>query len=144
MSLKYFQHSVFSYTSDKIVAFWYQRHYIFPQYKFSFFKNQYLYISVGFPMISPVTVTAGNGGSVSLGLTDLIWLLEHDDIIKWKHFPCYWPFVRGIHRSLVNSLHKGQWCGALMFYLICALNKQLSERSWGWWFDSMVLILKSL
>ena len=23
----------------------------------------------------------------------------HDDIIKWKHFPRNWPFVRGIHRS---------------------------------------------
>ena len=23
----------------------------------------------------------------------------HDDFIKWKHFPRYWPFVRGIHRS---------------------------------------------
>ena len=23
----------------------------------------------------------------------------HDDVIKWKHFPRYWPFVRGIHRS---------------------------------------------
>ena len=22
---------------------------------------------------------------------------------KWKHFPCYWPFVRGIHRSPVDS-----------------------------------------
>ena len=44
----------------------------------------------------------------------------HDDVIKWKHFPCYWPFVHGIHRSTVNSLHKGQWRGALMFSLICA------------------------
>ena len=44
----------------------------------------------------------------------------HDDVIRWKHFPCYWPFVRGIHRSPVNSLHKGQWRGALMFSLICA------------------------
>ena len=26
----------------------------------------------------------------------------HDDVIKWKHFPCYWHFVRGIHRSPVN------------------------------------------
>ena len=25
--------------------------------------------------------------------------LHHDDVIKWKHFPRYWPFVRGIHRS---------------------------------------------
>ena len=32
----------------------------------------------------------------------------HDDVIKWKHFPRYWPFVRGIHRSPVNSPHKGQ------------------------------------
>ena len=32
----------------------------------------------------------------------------------------YWPFVQGIHRSPVNSPHKGQWRGALMFSLICA------------------------
>ena len=44
----------------------------------------------------------------------------HDDVIKWKHFPRYWPFVRGIHRSPVNSPHKGQWRGAVMFSLICA------------------------
>ena len=25
--------------------------------------------------------------------------LKHDDVIKWKHFPRNWPFVRGIHRS---------------------------------------------
>ena len=42
-------------------------------------------------------------------------LASHDDVIKWKHFPRYWPFVRGIHRSP----HKGQWRGALMFSLIC-------------------------
>ena len=43
----------------------------------------------------------------------------HDDVIKWKHFPRYWPFVRGIHRFPVNFPHKGQWRGALMFSLIC-------------------------
>ena len=32
---------------------------------------------------------------------------KHDDVIKWKHFPRYWPFVRGIHRSPVNSPYKG-------------------------------------
>ena len=37
---------------------------------------------------------------------------------RWKHFPRYWPLVQGIHRSLVNSPHKGQWRGALMFSLI--------------------------
>ena len=46
--------------------------------------------------------------------------IDHDDVIKWKHFPHYWPFVRGIHQSPVNSPHKGQWRRALMFCLICA------------------------
>ena len=45
---------------------------------------------------------------------------RHDDAIKWKHFPRYWPFARGIHRSPVNSPHKGQWRGGLMFSLIYA------------------------
>ena len=44
----------------------------------------------------------------------------HDDVMNWKHFPRYWLFVRGINRGPVNSLHKGQWRGALMFSLICA------------------------
>ena len=43
----------------------------------------------------------------------------HDDIIKWKLFPRSWPFLRGIHRSPVNSPYKGQWRTALMFFLIC-------------------------
>ena len=44
----------------------------------------------------------------------------HDDVIKWKQFPRHWPFERGIHRSPVNSPHRGQWRGALMFSLNCA------------------------
>ena len=56
----------------------------------------------------------------------------HDDVIKWKHFPCYWPFVQGIHRSPVNSPHKGQWRGALMFSLICAwINAWVNNREAG-------------
>ena len=47
----------------------------------------------------------------------------------WRHqmetLPRYWPFVRGIHRSPVDSPQKGQWRGALMFSLICA-------RTNGW------------
>ena len=60
----------------------------------------------------------------------------HDDVIKWKQFPHYWPFVRGIHQSPVNSPHKGQWHGALMFSLIYALNERLSKQSWGWSFET--------
>ena len=56
----------------------------------------------------------------------------HDDVIKWKHFPRYWPFVPGIHGSPVNSPHKGQWRGALMFSLICArINGWVNNREAG-------------
>ena len=48
-------------------------------------------------------------------------------------FPRYWLFVRGIHRSPVNSPHKCQWRGALMFSLIC-LNKRLSKQPRCRWF----------
>ena len=61
----------------------------------------------------------------------VIWN-NHDDVIKWKHFPRYWPFVRGIHRSPVNSPHKGQWRGALMFSLICVwINGWVNNREAG-------------
>ena len=57
---------------------------------------------------------------------------SHDDVIKWKHFPRYWPFVREIHRSSVNFPHKGQWRGALMFSLICAwINGWVNNRDAG-------------
>ena len=56
----------------------------------------------------------------------------HGDVIKWKHFPRYWPFVQGIHRWPVNSPHKGQWRGALMFSLICAwINGWVNNREAG-------------
>ena len=42
-------------------------------------------------------------------------LIIQGDVTKWKHFPRNWPFVRGIHRSPVNSPHKGQWREALCF-----------------------------
>ena len=65
-----------------------------------------------------------------------ITLIMQDDVIKWKHFPRYWPFVRGIHRSSVNSPHKGQWHGALIFFFDLRLNKRLSKQSGGWWFET--------
>ena len=58
-----------------------------------------------------------------------IHLLNHDDVIKWKHFPRYWLFVREIQRPAVNYPHKGQWREAMMFSLISTLNKRLSKPS---------------
>ena len=56
----------------------------------------------------------------------------HDDVIKWKYFPRYWPFICGIHWSPVNSPHKGQWRGALMYSLISAwINGWVNNREAG-------------
>ena len=56
----------------------------------------------------------------------------HDDVLKWKHFPRFWPFVWGIHRWPVNSPHKGKWRGVLMFSLICAwINAWVNNRVSG-------------
>ena len=60
-----------------------------------------------------------NFNNISQGRITKSSVCDHDDVIKWKKFPRYWPFVRGIHRSPVNSPHKGQWRGALMFPFIC-------------------------
>ena len=70
-------------------------------------------------------------------LTTFPFLCKDDDFVKWKHFPRYWPFVRGIHRSPVISPRKGQWCGALVFSFYLRLNKWLSKQSWGWWFETL-------
>ena len=59
---------------------------------------------------------------------------SHDDVIKWKHFPHYWPFVRGVHRSLLDYPHKGHWRRALMlFCLMCTwTNSWANSRDAGY------------
>ena len=42
--------------------------------------------------------TVHNARSV-ISLCPFALATDHDDVIKWKHFPRNWPFVRGIHRS---------------------------------------------
>ena len=86
----------------------------------------YCYYHIGHwltPMHRPMSTVRRqlHGWTEHPGLNPTIWNVctMHDDVIKWKHFPRYWPFVRGIHRSPMNSLYKGQWCGALVFSLIC-------------------------
>ena len=52
---------------------------------------------------------------------------KHDDVFKWKHFPRYWPFVRGI-RSPVNSPQRPM---TRSFKVFCDLRsqKRLSKQS---------------
>ena len=53
----------------------------------------------------------------------------------WRHqmetLPRYWPFVRRIHRPPVNSPHKGQWRGALIFFICASINGWVNNRGAG-------------
>ena len=78
-----------------------------------------------------LATTAGKSlnGSNSCRFT-CVWKLDHhhDGVIKWKHFPRYWSFVWGTHRSPMNSPLKSQWRGNLVFSLICAWKKKRSSK----------------
>ena len=78
---------------------------------------------------------------VHCGMSELqgsAWNQSHDDVIKWKHFPRYWPFVRGIQRFPVISLHKTSDAELLCFlWSAWPLNKRLSKQSRGWWFGTL-------
>ena len=60
----------------------------------------------------------------------------HDDVIKWKRFPRNWPFVRGIHRSPVNSPQKRPVTRSFDVFFDLRLNKRLSIQWWCWWFET--------
>ena len=67
-----------------------------------------------------------NGMFVLQSVHDPSW--SHCSILTWWHhrmetFFTLLVLCRGIHRSSVNSLYKGQWHWALMFSLICAWTK---------------------
>ena len=64
----------------------------------------------------------------------------YDDVIKWKHFPRYWPFVRGIHRWPISD--KGQWRRALIFFFDLRLNKRFNKQWWDWWFEMQLRPLR--
>ena len=61
---------------------------------------------------------------------------DNDDVNKWKPFPRYWPFVRGIHRPPVNYPPKRPVTRSFDVYIGLRLNTRLSKQSWGWWFET--------
>ena len=60
---------------------------------------------------------------------------KQHDVIKWKHFPLYWPFVRGIHWSSVNAQRQVMRNFDIFFDL--RLIKRLSKHSGGRWFETL-------
>ena len=76
-------------------------------------QHRLIYILIVLFQYAPFVFKDHEKTNVTMGYcVDMLELLSqmldfryglHDDVIKWKHFPRHWPFVWGIHRSLVNS-----------------------------------------
>ena len=102
-----------------------------------FFRKSQLQLAGGvFNNILNVTYGSINASElVSCGRFSLR-RIQQWPVSWWRHqmepFPRYWPFVWGIHRSPMNSPHKGQWRWALVFSLICAwINGWVNSREAG-------------
>ena len=72
------------------------------------------------------------------GITTKSWksTAHHHTHTRWRHqietFSALLALCAGIHRSPVNSPHKGQWRGALMFSLMCTwMNGWVNNREAG-------------
>ena len=63
--------------------------------------------------VAPIISTFGNIWNQII-LTHTSIAHKHDDVIKWKHFPRYWPFLRGIHRfrwiPCIKASDAELWC----------------------------------
>ena len=64
------------------------------------------------------TVYCGNVTEITIwdGWLCMLMNYTHDDVIKWKHCPRYWPFVRGIHRS--RWIPRTKASGAELWYFL--------------------------
>ena len=87
----------------------------------------------------------GGGGGGNLIDNKYIYIEVNDITVDWwvnwlrpwwRHqmetFSALLAICGGTHRSTVNSTHKGQWRGALMFSLICVwINRWVNNREAG-------------
>ena len=65
------------------------------------------------------------------------FLIVHDDVIKWKHFSRYWPFVRGNSPVPGEFLTQRPVTRSFDVFFDLRLNKRLSKQSWGWWLETL-------
>ena len=97
-------------------------------YAFAWIKRIQISLKLQWILLTSVNLTMGVQVMTSIRQQAITWTKKtpvhlyyfHDEVIEWKHFPRYWPFVRGIHRSPVNSPHKASD----------------AELWWGWWFET--------
>ena len=73
----------------------------------------------------------------SSGSTSWVWdtLMHHDDVIKWKHFPRYWPFYEG-NTPVTKVGDPELWC-----FLWYALEQTVEQTIDTLWIESPSLSL---
>ena len=84
----------------------------------------------------PKTQTYCTHGNNNFLCHEMYWKIHKHLISWWRHqmetFYALRALCAGIHLSPVNSPHKGQWRGALMFSFICAwINSWVNNRKAG-------------
>ena len=72
----------------------------------------------------------------ALQMTRFTWLYDRDDVIKWNHFPRYWPVVKGIHPSPVDSPLQRPVARSCDVFFDLHLHKRLSSQSRCRWFET--------
>ena len=61
----------------------------------------------------------------------------HDDVIKWEHFPRYWPLVRAGNSPVTGEFPSQRpVTRSLEIFFALGLNKCLSKQSRRWWFET--------
>ena len=68
--------------------------------------------------------------NILYAMSGVISLQTQSSIRKYPHDSAWLALCAGNSPVPVNSPHKGQWRGALMFSLICLW-------TWGWWFEML-------
>ena len=70
-----------------------------------------------------------------------IWYDKRHTHAWWRHqmetFFAWLAFVRGIHRSPMNSPAQRPVTRSFDIFFDLRLNKRLSKQSWGWWFETI-------
>ena len=84
----------------------------------SLVKHPLNHVSYRKKVQASISVTQERIGLNDQHFTDGIFeFIAHDVVIQWKLSPCYWPFLRGIHRVPVDFPHKE--ARSLVVSLIC-------------------------
>ena len=60
---------------------------------------------------------------------------DHDDVIKWKHFPHHWPLCGEFTGPGEFPAQRPVMRNFDVFFDL-RLNKRLSKQTWGWWFET--------